>query len=117
MLLGNWWLSDDHINMMMEELSQEVENNAAMKTTVIIAPLAFAGEIKKNRKAGTYNKKEAPLLWRYKKHIKEKGVKKLVFPVHVNNNHWIAAFVDFKAGKIGYGKSQFQVMWKFLICY
>ena len=32
-LLGNGWLSDDHINMMMEELSQEAQNNAAMKTT------------------------------------------------------------------------------------
>ena len=113
-LLGNGWLLDDHINMMMEELSQEAENNTAMKTTVIIVSLTFAGKIKKNRRAGTYDKKEAPLLRRYEKHINEKGLEKLVSPVHINNNHWIAVFVDFKAGKIGHGKSRFQAMRKFL---
>ena len=104
-LLGNGWLSDDHINMMMEEFSQEVESNPAMKATIIIASLGLAGEIRKNSKTGMYGRKEAPLLRRYEKHIKEKGIEKLVFPVHVNDNHWIAAFVDFKAGKIGYGES------------
>lgn len=89
----------------MEEYSQEAESNAEVKARIIIAPLALAGEIRKNGKTGTYGKKEVPLLRRYEKHIKEKGIEKLVFPVHVNDNHWIAAFVDFKAGKIGYGES------------
>ena len=44
-ILGNGWLLDDHINMMMEEYSQEVESNMAMKTTIIITPLALAGKI------------------------------------------------------------------------
>ena len=47
-LLGNGWLSDDHINMMMEELSQEAQNNAAMKTTAL---KKGKGELKKAMKA------------------------------------------------------------------
>ena len=74
-ILGNGWLSDDHINMMMEEYSQEAESNAEVKARIIIAPLALAGEIRKNGKTGTYGKKEAPLLWLYENTSKRKGLR------------------------------------------
>ena len=104
-ILGTAWLSDDHIDMMMEELTKNIATNADMMDRVMVAPLAFANEIAKNGKAGTYDKKGgAVLLCRYEKHITEKKTEKLLFPVHINKNHWIAAFIDFHNGKIGYGK-------------
>jgi hypothetical protein len=105
-LLGNRWLSDDHINIMMEEHSHAVEEDPSLKDRVIVASLKFSEEIQNNGEIGIYEKKKgAGLLWRYEKHIKEKGIEKLLFPVHVNSNHWVAAFVDFKNGQIGYGAS------------
>lgn len=103
-LLGNEWLDDDHINLMMEVLSKRVEEDKKLAKKVIIAPLTLANELHNNRH-GTYLKKAgAPVLCRYEKHIKENKIDLLYFPVHVNNNHWIAAYVDFAKGRIGYGE-------------
>jgi len=105
-LLGNGWLSDNHINMMMEEHSHAVEEDASLKDQVIVAPVEFSEEIRNNGRNRVYERKGgAGLLWKYEKRIKEKGIEELLFPVHVNGNHWVAAFVDFKNGKIGYGVS------------
>ena len=105
-ILGTAWLSDDHIDMMMEELSKNVAADPDLRDKVMVAPLAFANEIEANGMAGTYDNKKggAVLLRRYKKHITEKETEKLLFPVNINKNHWIAAFIDFRNGKIGYGK-------------
>jgi len=105
-ILGTAWLTDDHIDMMMEELSKNVATNPNLRDRVMVAPLAFANEIEENGKAGTYDNKKggAVLLHRYKKQITEMKTKKLLFPVNINRNHWIAVFIDFLNGKIGYGK-------------
>jgi len=105
-LLGNGWLSDDHINIMMEEHSHAVRGDASLKDQVIVAPVQFSEEIRNNGETGIYERKKgAGLLWRYEQDIKEKGIETILFPVHANGNHWVAAFVDFKNKKIGYGES------------
>lgn len=63
-ILGTAWLSDDHIDMMMEELSKNVATNADLTDRVMVAP---------DKKGG------AVLLRRYKKHVTEKKTEKLLF--------------------------------------
>ncbi|KAJ6552531.1 hypothetical protein B0H10DRAFT_1968386 [Mycena sp. CBHHK59/15] len=79
------WLSDDHIDMMMSDLSaQAVKKGSNVK----------------------YTKKNTPLLARYEEHIKKMGDTQLYFPIHINNNHWIAALIDFKCRLIATGDSR-----------
>ncbi|TFK27117.1 hypothetical protein FA15DRAFT_702135 [Coprinopsis marcescibilis] len=47
----------------------------------------------------------AKLLSKYEKLVKDNHIDSIYFPIHVNNNHWIAGFVHFRKGKIGYGDS------------
>ncbi len=102
--LGNKWLNDEHIDLMMEALTERVNRDPKLKKKIIIAPLALARELENNCN-GTYNKKRgAAVLCRYEKHIKDNQLEQLYFPVHVNSNHWIAAYVDFSNGRIGYGQ-------------
>ena len=56
-LLANEWLSDTHINMMMETLSKEVSQDPTLAKSVMITPLAFANEIMNNGRNEIYLKK------------------------------------------------------------
>jgi hypothetical protein len=44
-LLSTAWLSDEHINMMMEDLSNEIASDSKLSKKPIIAPLAFAVQL------------------------------------------------------------------------
>jgi hypothetical protein len=100
-LLGTMWLNDDHINMMMEELSKEVAFNPGLTRKVIIAKLSFAQQVLNVN--GEYTRKNAPLLCRYEKHIKDNDTEELYFPIHINMNHWIAGRIRFKSRTISFG--------------
>ncbi|KAJ6582431.1 hypothetical protein B0H10DRAFT_2198477, partial [Mycena sp. CBHHK59/15] len=93
LILSHAWLSDDHIDMMMADLSARVE-----------ADPELAAKDRANKK--TYKREDTHLLARYEEHIKRTGVAQLYFPLHINNNHWIAGLVDFKQGLIGTGDSR-----------
>jgi Ulp1 protease family, C-terminal catalytic domain len=96
------WLNDDHIDMMMEELSKEVASNPSLTEKVIIAKLSFSWQVLNvNSK---YTQKNAPLLCHYRKHIKDNDTEELYFPIHVNTNHWIADHIHFKNQTISFGK-------------
>lgn len=101
-LLGTMWLNDDHIDMMMEELSKEVASDPVLAKKVIIAKLFFAQKVLNS--SGKYTRKDAPLLCRYEKHIKDNDTEELYFPMHVNTNHWIAGCIHFKSRTISFGK-------------
>jgi hypothetical protein len=105
--LSTAWLSDEHVDMMMEELSNEVASDHELSNKVIIAPLAFSAKLQSidAAKVTTFTRKNALLLCRYEKHVKESGVEELYFPVHVGGNHWIAGLIDFKQCSIAFGKS------------
>ncbi|KAJ6582739.1 hypothetical protein B0H10DRAFT_2235205, partial [Mycena sp. CBHHK59/15] len=98
------WLSDDHIDMMMADLSARVEADPHLAAKVIIAPLAFSQAVKNGAKKKTYTKGDTPLLAQYEEHIKNFGLAEMYFPVHINDNHWIAAVVDFERRLIGTGE-------------
>jgi hypothetical protein len=101
-LLGTIWLDDDHIDMMMEELSKEVASDPGLAEKVIIAKLFFSHQLL--NVDGKYTRKNAPLLCRYEKHIKSNNTEELYFPIHVNTNHWISGLVNFKKQTISFGK-------------
>lgn len=98
------WLSDDHLNMMSEELSTHVASDPVLATKYIIAPLGFSRELISASKFKTYSRKDTPLLCRYADHIKEKNLERLYFGFNVSNRHWVTAFVDFKSKHFGFGK-------------
>ncbi|KAJ7039794.1 hypothetical protein C8F04DRAFT_949367, partial [Mycena alexandri] len=101
-LLSWQWLTDDHIDMMMTDLSARVAADPELSKTVLVAPLAFSNALKAATK---YGKADAPLLARYEAHIKKHGFKRLYFPDHLNKNHWIAGRIDFERELLGTGDS------------
>ncbi|KAJ7865909.1 hypothetical protein B0H14DRAFT_3595961 [Mycena olivaceomarginata] len=105
-LLSNAWLSDDHIDMMMADLSARVAADPELAQKILIAPLAFSQAVKDSMAKKTYQRKDTPLLARYEDHIKAKGLSALYFPVHIHGNHWIAGMIDFKQALIGTGDSR-----------
>ncbi|KAJ7143457.1 hypothetical protein C8R46DRAFT_1316074, partial [Mycena filopes] len=109
LILSNAWLSDDHIDMMMADLSARVASDPKLADTLLIAPLAFANAIASGATKKSYTREQTPLLARYEDHIKTKRLTELLFPVHINDNHWIAGHVDFEKGLIGTGDSRASV--------
>jgi hypothetical protein len=101
-LLSTVWLSDEHINMMMEDLGARLALDPDMSSRIIIASLAFQIQINNNAKVKTYTKNNSPLLYRYHQRIEE-GLEKIYFPINVNGDHWIAGVIDLQAGSVGYG--------------
>ena len=104
-LLSTVWLSDEHINMMMEELATWLAADPDIASKVIITPLMFQIQINNNAKVKTYTKNNSPLLHHYCKRIKE-GVERIYFPINVNGDHWIAGVIDIQAQSVGYGMKQ-----------
>ncbi|GLB37775.1 hypothetical protein LshimejAT787_0408260 [Lyophyllum shimeji] len=105
--LSTVWLSDTHIDMMMEDMASRVASDANLAAKVIIAPLGFARELQSTgfRSFKGFTKRSTPLLLRYKKYIEENGISYLYFPIHVHGNHWIAGMVDFGRKTISFGSS------------
>ncbi|KAG6818744.1 hypothetical protein H0H93_002181 [Arthromyces matolae] len=99
-MLGQTWLNDEHIDVMIEELSDQIKKDFGF---MLFAPLSFAIQVEMVSGAKNYSRKNAPLLCRYEKHIREQGIEELYFPLHVNNNHWITGCIDFTNGSISYG--------------
>jgi hypothetical protein len=104
--LGTFWLSDDHINMMIEEmlLDMHVERPEDMKH-IQVASLSFAQELQ-----SVVKKLALPLpgcckalLYKYELHIKD-GLQKLYVPFQVSENHWIVGMVNFKKKSIMFGE-------------
>ncbi|KAJ6615754.1 hypothetical protein B0H10DRAFT_2220087 [Mycena sp. CBHHK59/15] len=103
-ILSWQWLSDDHIDMLMADLSARVAADPELAKTVLVAPLAFSEALQRASKK-KYTKDDAPLLARYEAHIKKHGFERLYFPSHVNKNHWITGRIDFKGKLFGTGDS------------
>ncbi|KAM6495644.1 hypothetical protein JOM56_008350 [Amanita muscaria] len=105
-LLSTAWLSDEHINMMVEEFTGRLKNISHLASRIIIAPLAFALQINSAAKRNSYTKQDAPLLYRYQQ-LMLAGFCQIYFPLNVNGNHWIAGIVDVEKRYVGYGDPLF----------
>ncbi|KAF5320335.1 hypothetical protein D9611_011267 [Ephemerocybe angulata] len=112
--LGTQLLTDDHINIMMHVLAEEVVPNGDSQSgedrahrKVLVAPLHFSNEVYrlKNKLKLPEAQWKRTLLSRYANRVNEEGVDALYFPIHINRNHWIAGEIDFKRNTISYGDS------------
>jgi hypothetical protein len=104
--LGTAWLSDEHIDIMMKELDAETTYTTP-KTR--IATLSFSNEIKKQfgdkkSSANVRVRNIKNLLYRYEQDVHENRVEKLAFPIHVNENHWIAGLINFRERTLIFGE-------------
>jgi hypothetical protein len=97
--LGTVWLSDEHINMMVEEMHVTLSHK--IKTKVQVADLSFALEITNVREKAPNSQS---YLGRVTSQVKEQLLEQLYFPLHVNDNHWIAGMIDFKRRRFSFGK-------------
>ncbi|KAF5341928.1 hypothetical protein D9611_001095 [Ephemerocybe angulata] len=114
--MGTQLLTDDHINIMMHVLAEEVtipkDDSQSGKEPlphrkVLVAPLHFSNEVYllKNKLKLPEAQWKRTLLSRYANRVDEEGVDALYFPIHINRNHWIAGEIDFKRNTISYGDS------------
>ena len=94
--LGSGWRSNDHMDMMVEALSHRLPSDSK----VILAPLVLAQNIF-NFVRG---KGESRLLKRYVDGVRDGKIQQIYFPVHVHNQHWIAAYIDFEKMCFGVGE-------------
>ncbi|KAF8228740.1 hypothetical protein L208DRAFT_1066500, partial [Tricholoma matsutake] len=106
MLLSTVWLSDDHIDMMMEELAAQIAADPKLAAECVVAPLGFSSVIKAANFKKRYTKRDTPLLCCYADHVKENNLWWLYFPIHINDNHWVVGFINFKDVTFGYGNPQ-----------
>ncbi|KAJ7708872.1 hypothetical protein B0H17DRAFT_1191367 [Mycena rosella] len=102
-LVADEWLSGGIIDEMMVDIQSRVAA-IPLHAEITVAPLAFqraiiALSINKNPSKYTLR-----LLDGYKKLV-EAGKPRLYFPLHINNNHWIAFVIDFARKVFGYGDS------------
>lgn len=98
--LGTRWLSDDNINMMVEELQDELGG----RLDISVADLNFTAALQdiKAKFALPLEKRKKTLLGQYELRIKSGTLQKLYFPLYVNENHWVAVEIDFT---FSFGKS------------
>jgi hypothetical protein len=100
--LGTLWLSDNHINMMVEELT--MQQTFETSKWVQIATLSFADQVGRVGDAhGAIALSKKKVFHQYETDAKEGRLEKLYFPLHVNANHWIAGVVDFGHKRIVFG--------------
>jgi hypothetical protein len=108
--LGTFWLSDDHINMLVEEIFHNIHTERPeILKYVQVALLSFAQELRsvKKKLALPLPDHRKTLLYKYELRIKEDGLQKLYFPIHVSENHWIVGMVNFKKKSIAFGENQY----------
>ncbi len=108
--LGTFWLSDDHINMMVEQILLDMHAERLKDAKYVhVAPLSFAQELRsvKNKLALPLSDCCKTLLYKYELCVKEDGLQKLYFPIHVNKNHWIVGMINFKKKSIAFGENRY----------
>ena len=84
------------MDMMIEALSHHLP--ADFK--VILAPLVLAQNIFRF----VHGKRESRLLRCYVNGVRDGKIQQIYFPVHIHNQHWIAAYIDFEKKCFGVGK-------------
>ncbi|KAF8809165.1 hypothetical protein BYT27DRAFT_7210458 [Phlegmacium glaucopus] len=105
---GTFWLSDDHINMMVEEIFLEMHKTRPKDVKYIqVASLSFTWELRsmENQLALPISERCKTLLYKYELRVKEDGLQKLYFPIHVGENHWVVGMINFKKKSIAFADS------------
>ncbi|KAF9481696.1 hypothetical protein BDN70DRAFT_991713 [Pholiota conissans] len=105
-LLGTLWLSDNHINMMIDDLRARQLETGSDSDKIKIANLYFGNQIGKVSDATTaVALAKTKYFHQYEVEAKEGRLEKLYFVVHVNDGHWVAGSLDFKRKVMAFGDS------------
>ncbi|PPR06307.1 hypothetical protein CVT24_001091 [Panaeolus cyanescens] len=105
--LGSGWLTDTHIDIMLEVLPEQSPNVSQPRNAIAI-PMSFYHLITFRldyHLSQPKDKMRDSYLGKLANQIKESNVHRLYFPVHVNNNHWVAGRIDFENKTISYADS------------
>ncbi|KAI5884956.1 uncharacterized protein SCHCODRAFT_01176952 [Schizophyllum commune H4-8] len=94
------WLGDEHITAMLIVLKERLVSKGI--SDVQIGPYMLGFYITKYCERGPEHLKHLGL---YEKLAQTKKLRLLLFPTHVNDNHWIAVYIDFVKHEVGYGDS------------
>jgi hypothetical protein len=104
-LLGTEWLSGSLVQMMVDHLTTRVRADSQLASSTIIGGSGLAEALDRAAmKKISYTRMTTPLLCRYEQHIKDTNIEHLYFPAHVNANHWITVYVNFRKGEFSYGE-------------
>ena len=103
-LLSDYWINGETINMMMFDLVACVRLDPELQITSVIAALNLQIHIHRAYNTGNYSKESVPLLCQYTKLFQEKKHSWLYFPAHINGNHWVPFLIDFKEETIQHGQ-------------
>lgn len=102
MLSDEWW-SDEHIDMCTTYLAQRARSDPSLRKSTVVACLRFTQELEAAARRNTYGKSASLFLQHYKSLFLDHGRERLLFPVHMNGNHWIAMEINFCKRTIRHG--------------
>lgn len=103
-MLGDVWLTDSHIDMLMQTLTDRLEHNAEA-SGIVIAPCAFQMYLQLAFAAHNNGSGRAfPVLERYRQWIESGKKAVMYFPGHVNGNHWVAWKISKGCATFGHGE-------------
>ncbi|KAJ7719366.1 hypothetical protein B0H14DRAFT_3900927 [Mycena olivaceomarginata] len=100
-LISDEWLSGEIIDEMMRDIKARVSEDETLASSTIIRPLAFQFYITQLSRYGTQPKRYlADILAEVKS-----GKTRMLFPIHYNENHWMAFIINFENRTFGFGDS------------
>ncbi|KLO19401.1 hypothetical protein SCHPADRAFT_992903 [Schizopora paradoxa] len=105
-LFRNQWLSNDLLDMMVTHLAARLRKSS--ESRVVICALSFSESVIRASKDGNYAPEKAPQLARYAAFLKEGGYERMLFPLFVNDNHWVTVELHLKKWEIKIGNSMHQ---------
>lgn len=104
-LLGSDWISTSLVQMMVDNLCMRVRTDPRVASSTIIGGPGFAQTLDHAfLDKMIYSRTTTPLLCCYERHIKDTNMDHLYFPAHVNTNHWITVYINFKKQEFSYGE-------------
>jgi len=103
--LGPRWLSNDNIDMMVEELVLDLQGDKD-RSHIQVVSLNFPNAISNvvTNLARLPSARTKSFLGQIERKVNDEGLQKLYFPLYVSGNHWIACEIDFKKKTFAFGK-------------
>lgn len=102
-LLSDAWLDDELIDMLMTYLSTRVSQKRDLAAQLSIATLSFQHCILACYSSKNTASSVPAVLCEVKKNLSD-GIHQLYFLANLDNLHWIAFWIDFRAKTVRYGE-------------
>jgi hypothetical protein len=101
------WFTDDAIDILLEEINYRFKNLHPLKSSSVrIANTFFTSFISQAYQVQHPNdngyKTPEPIAL-LEEEICQGGITEMYFPIHTNNNHWVAGMIDFLHAEVRYG--------------